>query len=390
MKQSNKLLHGKRSYRKARLVFIFAIVFAFVGIGSFKLLNKSSNIPSTNAATNYSLFWADEFNGTSVDTSRWGVYHNNYGSGNNELECNTPSNATTSGGSLVITGKKQTYACPGAGTYQYTSAFLGSRDASTPRYYPLYGKYEMRARIPHGQGLWPAFWLRHKSGASNAEVDILEEFHNQAPGKVTSTLHFPNTLGPNVAKKSVLLETPTQATGGWHTYAVVIEPAGTNAVKFTFLIDDVESFNYTNTNASSWVNGYENAAWDIAVNMAIGGNWVGHPDQQLGYLPYKNWCSLNSATPPSNNPVNCPTTGIFLSGLAQKNAEYIVDYVRVYAPSTAIANPPGDINNDGVVNALDLSIVLSKWGTSDAAADINNDNAVNALDLSIILSNWGT
>jgi beta-glucanase (GH16 family) len=279
----------KNTLRKIDVLSAGLVVFAFTAIGGFSLFTRdNSNIPNTQAAGNYTLHWSDEFSSASIDTTRWGVYHNNYGSGNNELECNTPSNAAVTGGSLLITGKKQTYSCPGAGTYQYTSAFLGSRDASTPRYYPLYGKYEMRARVPHGQGLWPAFWLRHKSGSSNAEVDILELFHNQAPGKVTSTLHFPNTLGSNVAKKTVPLETATQATGGWHTYAVEIEPAGTNAVKFTFFIDNVESFNYTNTNASSWVNGYENGAWDIAVNMAIGGNWVGHPEQM-----WLNICNPN-------------------------------------------------------------------------------------------------
>lgn len=334
---------GNIKQKNAGLIIGGAAVFAFIAIGGFSIITSKNNnqaVPSTKAATNYSLFWSDEFNGTAVDTTRWGVYHNNYGSGNNELECNTPNNAAVSGGNLVITGKKQTYACPGAGTYQYTSAFLGSRDASTKRYYPLYGKYEMRARIPHGQGLWPAFWLRHNTGSSNAEVDVLEEFHSQMPGKITSTLHFPNTIGSNAAKKSTFVETPVQGTGGWHTYAVEIEPATAGAVKFTFSIDGVSTLTYTNTNASSWTTGYENNAWDIAVNMAIGGNWVGHPEQQLGYLPYPNKCSLNYSTPVNNDPATCSTTGIFLSGLSSRNAVYEVDYVRVYTPATATTPAP--------------------------------------------------
>lgn len=272
----------------------------------------------------------DEFNGSSVDTTRWGVYHNNYGSGNNELECNTPSNVAVAGGNLTITGKKQTYSCPVGGTKNYTSGFLGSRDASTPRYYPLYGRYEMRAKVPHGQGLWPAFWLRHKNGSSTAEVDIVELFHNQAPGKVTHTLHFPATLGANVSKKSTAFETAVQGTGGWHTFAVEIVPAGTNSVKFTFFVDGAQTLTYTNTNASSWVNGYESAAWDIALNLAIGGNWVGHPDQQLGYLPYPNKCSLTYTAPAGGDPSTCSTTGIWFANMASRNAVYQIDYVRVW------------------------------------------------------------
>ena len=273
----------------------------------------------------------DEFSGSSVDTSRWGVYHNNYGSsGNNELECNTPNNVGVSAGILTITGKKQTYACPVGGTKNYTSAFLGSRDASTPRYYPLYSRFEMKAKVPHGQGLWPAFWLRHKAGASAAEVDIVELFHNQAPGKVTNTLHFPKSIGSNVSKASTPFETPVQGTGNWHKFAVEIVPASGGAVKFTFFVDDKQTLTYTNTNSSSWRSGYESGAWDIALNLAIGGNWVGNPDSQLGYLPYTGKCSLNNTTPTGGNPANCPTTGIWLANMAQRNAVYQIDYVRVW------------------------------------------------------------
>jgi hypothetical protein len=54
-----------------------------------------------------------------------------------------------------------------------------------------------------------------------------------------------------------------------------------------------------------------------------------------------------------------------------------------------MANPTGDINQDGVVNAIDLSLLVSMWGGSDADADLNNDGVVNAIDLSILVSNWG-
>ncbi len=49
-----------------------------------------------------------------------------------------------------------------------------------------------------------------------------------------------------------------------------------------------------------------------------------------------------------------------------------------------------DINCDGAINILDMSILLSKWNTSDATSDINKDSKVNILDLSILLSKWGT
>ena len=51
--------------------------------------------------------------------------------------------------------------------------------------------------------------------------------------------------------------------------------------------------------------------------------------------------------------------------------------------------PTGDLNNDGIVDAIDLSIFVSRWGSSDPDADFNNDGIVDASDLSILVSNWG-
>jgi hypothetical protein len=50
---------------------------------------------------------------------------------------------------------------------------------------------------------------------------------------------------------------------------------------------------------------------------------------------------------------------------------------------------PSDLNSDGVVDVIDLSILVSRWGSSDATADINGDGIVDALDLSVLVSNWG-
>lgn len=48
----------------------------------------------------------------------------------------------------------------------------------------------------------------------------------------------------------------------------------------------------------------------------------------------------------------------------------------------------GDLNGDGIVNGLDLGLMLSAWGSNGGPADLNNDGIVNGLDLGIQLSNW--
>jgi hypothetical protein len=53
---------------------------------------------------------------------------------------------------------------------------------------------------------------------------------------------------------------------------------------------------------------------------------------------------------------------------------------------------PGDIDDSGFADAIDLAIVLANWGTPSPkypASDINGDGIVNGVDLSIVLSSWG-
>ncbi|MSR28791.1 MAG: hypothetical protein EXS03_04345 [Phycisphaerales bacterium] len=105
---------------------------------------------------------------------------------------------------------------------------------------------------------------------------------------------------------------------------------------------------------------------------------------------------------------NCTADGLFDGDLSSSSTSFAwvvpasvagttVDYfcmphclffmegsINVAAPTW----PPGDINHDNLVNGLDITQLMSAWGTSDAAADINDDGAVDAIDLSVILSNW--
>lgn len=287
--------------------------------------------------TTSSLIWSDEFNGTTLDSTRWKAYYNNYGATNGQLNCNTPNNLTISNGTLKITARKETLACSTYGTYNWTSGFIGSREASTSRYYPVFAKYEIRARLPHGQGLWPAFWLRHKNGSSTAEIDIMEYFHSSEPGRGRQSLHLPNEGGYNLVHKSKYFESVRTGTGGWHTFAVEISPVNGDTTKATlnYYIDGVLHYSYTPA-SFNWLNNFDkNAMFDIAVNMAVGGKWAGDPEKQLGYYPSPNVCSLTEKTPLNGDPTSCPIvdswhTPVETIQFGQIPALYEVDYVRVY------------------------------------------------------------
>jgi hypothetical protein len=313
----------------------------------------------------WQLYWSDEFNGTAVDLTRWGVYDPEFGNGRygdadpGFVGCNTAKNVSVENGSLYIRSKKEQVICNNGVTTDYSAGFIGSRD-TTPqkRYYPLYGRYEMRARIPHGQGIWPSFWLRHFNKASSAEVDILEVFHNSDPGSVTQSLHFPLTLGENTAKKGTPFEVPVVGTGGWHNFAVDIEQvyAGRNdTVKFTFWVNNTKTLEYTNTNATQWAGlADESQGWDIALGSGAGGSWVGHPDTGLGWGIAKGGiCLLERPQRETTDSSSCAkerTAGrwyndtltkapspdgvndIWLApwNYGQPSADYIIDYIRVY------------------------------------------------------------
>lgn len=274
--------------------------------------------PPAEPPLDWILLYEEDFDSGTLDTSRWKPYHNTYGDGNHELACLTPGNVALAGGSLVISARREQLTCPNGSSREFSSGFIGSRE--TGSYYPLYGRYEIRARLPHGQGLWPAFWLRHRTGSSTAEVDVMEYFHSQRPGRTSQALHLPRTVRYNVAQAHSPFETPT-TTPGWHTWAVEITPAADGAIRFTYFTDGVESLSYLDTNPTWATSAPPDASWDIAVNLAVGGNWVGHPDDPLGLLSDIERCAQQGTYPA------CSSEGI---ERAVFPALYEVDWVRVY------------------------------------------------------------
>ena len=260
-----------------------------------------------------STVFVDGFDGP-LDTSTWKPYHSTYGDGNNELQCHTPNNTATSGGVLHIAARRETVTCPGGSVRNFTAGFLGTRE--TGHYFPLFGRYEMRARLPHGQSLWPAFWLRHRKGAGVAEVDIMEYFHATVPGQTTGTLHLDGVK--NISKKSQSFETPS-ADPGWHTWGVdiTLDPAG---IRFTFRLDGTAYHSYVDTKHAWASKADPNATWDMALNMSVGGDYLGDPDGQLGVLGNGRCGRPWGAAPP------CNTSGI---RRAEFPSTYQVDWVRV-------------------------------------------------------------
>jgi Glycosyl hydrolases family 16 len=252
----------------------------------------------------------EQFSAGSLNTSIWFPETGTYGADGNRIQYWRPENvvisAATSGGtgnSLKLISKRENF-----GGKNFTAGMLGTRDVGV--YYPVFGRYEARMKVPHGQGIWPAFWLRHRNGSSMCEVDIMEYFHAQVPGRNLWTLHRTNNSGSyqaNVNKVNAFFEAPT-TTPGWHVFGVDILPEG-SAVRFIGYLDGTVVWNYLDTQAVRWSNTYGTShpsgssgahIFDICLQGAqIGGNYVGHPDDPTGYSRYLAKCISGGSAPNS-------------------------------------------------------------------------------------------
>ncbi len=236
------------------------------------------------------LVWSDEFDGNSLDLSKWehqtgnGCAINLCGWGNNELQIYSPANTTVADGALTITARQEM-----GGT------ITSSRIRSLGRGDFTYGRFEMRAKLPETQGMWPAFWMLSSNPsvygvwAASGEIDIMESLGNE-PERIYGTIHYGGTFPENTFSGEETLLAPGTATD-WHTYAVEWEEG-----EIRWYVDGQQ---YATRNSWWSSGGPYPAPFDIdfhlLLNLAVGGNFPGNPD----------------------------ATTVFPQ-------EYVIDYVRVY------------------------------------------------------------
>jgi beta-glucanase (GH16 family) len=174
------------------------------------LERATAGLPSTPAGKIWQQVWSDEFNGSSVDTSKWNIQNNaNYGSGNNEDQCYMANNVSVAGGALRLTGKRETVNCGGTNpntgnsTYYFTSGMVtGRAQGGTLKYKFNKGYIEARMKAPKGNPYWPAFWLVSPNDGSTpgwpdyGEFDITE-LYGVRPDVSNGAFHYKCTKAGN-------------------------------------------------------------------------------------------------------------------------------------------------------------------------------------------------
>lgn len=226
-------------------------------------------VPIVQAPKTYTfdtnVAWADEFTTDGApDATKWQYDTGGGGWGNNELEyyTNTTNNAYVSGGILNITARKESM-----GGMNYTSARMASKFTSDM----LYGRIEIKAKLPAGRGNWPAIWMlpndyAYGSWPNSGEIDIMEQV-GYDPNNVHFSIHDQLNNGGN--SKTSTLNIPTSNTA-FHLYRVDWTP---DAVKGYY--DDQLVFTFANDYKSNFATWPFDKPFHMMLNLAIGGNWGG-------------------------------------------------------------------------------------------------------------------
>jgi len=207
-------------------------------------------LPPPISRTNYQLVWSDEFNGTSVDASKWnkvGPWGHSVASGWANFSYLT-SNVSVANGLATITVHK-------SGS-NWNGGILSTD--TTKRF--QYGFVEVRAKLPpKGPGFWPGIWLY--GGTSSDELDMMEWLGRDVT-TVYQTYHYGSGQQQGVSPKS------SDWTTDYHLFQMKWEPS-----RITYYIDNVQT--------ASWTQGVPARQMYLMFNFDVGDGvspWGGYPD----------------------------------------------------------------------------------------------------------------
>jgi beta-glucanase (GH16 family) len=216
--------------------------------------------------------WSDEFDGPRLDYTRWEIEVNAFGGGNQELQLYTDrsENVRVENGHLIIEARHDHPSILGT-----SREFSSGRIRSKRRGDWTFGRFEVRAKLPGGQGVWPAIWMMpsddlYGTWAASGEIDIME-FKGQEPNVVWGTLHYGGPWPKNVHSGSTWKLPTGNFTDDFHTFALEWEPGA-----IRWYVDD--TLWQTQTKWESTGGPYP-APFDkpmhLILNIAVGGGFVG-------------------------------------------------------------------------------------------------------------------
>ena len=186
----------------------------------------------------YTMTFGEEFDGK-LDVSPWGpgtrwIAHTPWAGDFGDAAFGDPAEGhpfTIENGVLRIEARKdEAFAKVDGYKRPWRAGLLASNDRKGAGFSQKYGYFEMRAKLPGGPGVWPAFWLSSsfdrtdpKAGADGSvEIDVIE-FYGHNPGAYQSAVHVWKP-DPHRAEGSTVTTRLGEVSGDFHRYGVKVEP----------------------------------------------------------------------------------------------------------------------------------------------------------------------
>jgi beta-glucanase (GH16 family) len=218
------------------------------------------------------LVWADEFEYSgSPDSTKWNYdlgdgCPDNCHWGNNELQyyTNDLENVRVENGRLIIEAKPDSM-----GGMRYTSTRMVSKKKGDW----LYGRIEAKAKLPRGNGTWPAIWMlstdwKYGGWPESGEIDIMEHVGHD-PGVIHGTIHTESYNHIKGTQKEGKI-TIRDAQDEFHVYAI-----DWTENKIDFFVDDKLYHTVTRDSNDAYAEWPFDQRFHIILNIAVGGNWGG-------------------------------------------------------------------------------------------------------------------
>jgi len=214
----------------------------------------------------YQLVWNDEFEGNALNTQFWSYETGAGGWGNNELQYYRQENTSVNGGLLTIEARKESY---------QNSSYTSSRLVTLNKKSFKYGRVDIRALLPEGQGIWPALWMLGNNFQTVywpgcGETDIMEMIGGNGREKTThGTIHWDNNGAHAQYGLGYTLPSGTFA-DEYHVFTIIWDE---NTIKW--YVNDIK-FNEADITPDHMTEFHEK--FFFIFNIAVGGAWPGNPD----------------------------------------------------------------------------------------------------------------
>ena len=269
----------------------------------------------------FDLAWSDEFSGTELNTNHWNYDLGGGGWGNSEWQDYRVDNSDVADGYLTITARQES-----------SGGYTSSRIKTQGLIDFTYGRVDIRAKLPRGQGIWPALWalgtnFSEVGWPNSGEIDIMEMVGGGGKeNTVHGTVHWNADFSANpYAHAYVGGEfTGEDFSTDFNLFSIIrtenqIKWYVNNIPYYQFAIDD-----------SAPLAAFRKPFF-LIFNIAVGGEWPGYPDSTTAFPQ-----------------------------------EMLVDYVRIFEPKDG--TPPQDTDDDGLSDAVETAL-----GTNPTSSDTDAD-----------------